>query len=427
MALVAANARGQLPRELPRMRIIVDPSDDLASVARLRRLTTLSPRVLVCWLTPEARGSELARDVLVALGKDLFFRRVGRFESFWELADSWLVTRSKTELVFVCRQPPSNEEMATLLYLTRTRHLYAAERRAWIVVPSRGASPADLKRLEDFGPLGLADLENELEGLPPITPVHGQRPRSSFPVVRRDPFWTFRRRCEEELPGAEFTVVDHIFRRTALKCDRFWYRGRKRTLMLARFFYAVTASATSAHELYTRVTGLQLGMFYKGQLVDLDFDALLAHNAEPRPCFLDKHVVSKLERYLDFDPIWATAAHLATGIEPDLLPLIDTDQLSSCPPAPMVGHAFHVPADTPPHVLHPSSIDPENYRPSSATTRRRGGRRDVGQWIEQAAQELGLDVPLREAKVREVDERAMALARAAKLRVRSMGERPQCP
>lgn len=292
--------------------LISDPADSL----RARRLAAhaAGPGVAVCRATPGAVPTQLARDVLRALGKRMDVADTPRqAERLWPRAATWMLAENVYELIVLRGHLLPADSITQLLGAMRD----GTRLTLFVHNPK---TPAELRQALLDADVFVRHAELDDYAPPPAAKATPQQPaQTRWPVLPRDDFLFFLHACGETLDGDQFDRVRGIVSAARHATDR-WLdahvaaRGpaaqrpsRRRVLA---FLEALT-HCDDSEEALARLRGAQIALLFDDLLVDIDGGAFVAaHRAAGAAIArLDRDTVTLLRAFSS--PVYAATGAIA--------------------------------------------------------------------------------------------------------------------
>lgn len=299
-------------REMTWVQVVLDPGDSL----RARQLAACAarPGVVVCRATPEAVPTQLARDVLRALGKRFDVAdSPRRADRLWPRVTTWLLAEDVGELIVL---------RGHLLPADSVMQLLGAMRRGMQLTLFVHASMVPPTLRQAFADADVAvqcvDVDRYAMGLPSFVDPREPPARTSLPVLPRDDFLFFPSACAEVLDDKVLDRVCEVIAAARRATDR-WLDshlaspgpspGRPSTQRVLAFLGALT-DCEDSEEALARLRGAQTALLFDDLLVDVDARAFVAaHRGAHAIARLDARAVSLLRTYSS--PVYAAAGAVA--------------------------------------------------------------------------------------------------------------------
>jgi hypothetical protein len=305
--------------------LVLDPDDDVDTLARVRRLHARPLGHVVCEPAPGGGSAGLARSLLAALGKTL--EREPCREPLWRLVDVHLRAEGVRELIVL--------RAHTLTYPALRRladHAHAVGVRLWLVVHQE-RPPALVAQLLEAFPHDTAPLRTLLEHTPEV-PEPDSGEELPFGAGLGFPYLSASHDVFNPLPRrrVRLTLTRGLARRDRAVVYDAWDQAHAWTTRwlndhadwtyqeAADAVYALARRGDTASEIYVRIRAA-LDAFHRAG-VDTNVDAVdrvFEHCfGETRPC--------------EFNAAVARAAALADQTpDPELAALIVVAVLARCP------------------------------------------------------------------------------------------------
>jgi hypothetical protein len=247
-------------------RVILDPDDRIDTSARIFQLGGYGLRTIVVYPGTEGGEGAFAREVLIALGKDLDRLPRGD-EALVRAAQRWLRAEEVEDVVIYGAQRLRG----------RWDALLGTQARAWLVTPSLEAALA----LAGSGDAveGTSALFDEVE---PRTCVENEQRRPngrSFPRIPYDDFFTFipsAREMHWRGGKEQDQIVQCFYEAYALADDVSAQEGLRESDAIKAFIHRVMISSESIRSAVCRLRGIQAMLFDRWIYVAVDLLPLLA-------------------------------------------------------------------------------------------------------------------------------------------------------
>lgn len=294
------------------VQVILDPDDSL----RARRLAARAarPGVVVCRATPQAGPTQLARDLLRALGKRFDVAdSPRRADRLWARVTTWLLADQVGQLIVLrAHLLPGESIMQLMTAVPRATRLTLFMRAATVPPVLRQALiDADAYVLH-------IDLDRYETELPDPAPAPEPPARSRLPTLPRDDFLFFTQACADVLDREDFNRVCDVITAARRTTDR-WLDGRaapgdpaatRPSKQGVLSFLAALTHCKDSEEALARLRGAQIALLFDDLLVEVDGRAFVAAHATARAIArLDRRAVTLLRTYSS--PVYAAAGTIA--------------------------------------------------------------------------------------------------------------------
>jgi hypothetical protein len=290
----------------PRVDVIVDPHDDIATAMAIRELAACAPGVLAVSIAPGSQAEPaVVWAILRALGKRI--EQLGRtkVKVYWMDGQRWLVAHAITEIVVLCAQ-----HLGGVMTNELEREIGGRLGIALVLVysgPARPPRPATTT-------LG-ALLARPRRPLPTTSRVR------AWPRVPRSHPLRLRYDCFKRLSADEFERVDRLLVGSLRTLGAWQYRAYVSRGQVRRAL-RVISTADDPEQAYIRCCGAQLALLCDGIPV-------------PRTRPLKLRGRSLTNAHIDaihsYTAPWVAGyvlAELITGLPPVLLDVIAGDQIA---------------------------------------------------------------------------------------------------
>jgi hypothetical protein len=287
--------------------VIVDPDDDIATVAAVHALAAREPGVLAVSIAPGTREEPaVVWAILRALGKRIEQLERAVVKVWWMDAERWLRAHRITEVVVLCAQhlgKRARDELETEVGRRQGIALIFVYGGA-----TRGA-PAATTTLEAY----LARQRRSL-------PLHGRsRP---WPLVPRSHPLRFRYDCWKQLPPEEFARVELLLIGAVRTPGGWrWSMGIPSRREIARASHVVCA-AEDCEQAYIRRCGAEIALI-NAQIAFPPTAALALPARTPTA-----EQIQAIHAYTSPAAAGYQLAKLITSLPDDLLGLIGGDQIT---------------------------------------------------------------------------------------------------
>lgn len=278
---------------------IVEAEDTQVNAMSVLGLNSLGHGRLAFAVTPDGRGDGLtflARDMLGAMGKDLFVSGAGRNGgNGWAAVRPWLEGESIREIIVL------RASLLPAIGLTRLVDLAAdVQARLWIVALQEAFSAPSRQVLSGVKPESVSWGEFSAMWVdePIVDPQLLEYDMARFPRVPRDDFPTFRTSARRLLAPDAFTIVDEVYVGQVIHA-REWFTSNSISEDSVASYLRAHALSGTVDEALTRFRAVQAALFLRGWYVKTELTQVIGRLqlTEQRPVTID--TVNRLRRYRD--------------------------------------------------------------------------------------------------------------------------------
>lgn len=286
--------------------VIIDPDNDIATVRAIHRLAAGEPTVLAVAIAPDARTpAGVVWAILRALGKRI--DKLATATPTWPDATCWLIAHAIQELVVLGAQHLTPASTRSLLDLAHRADLQ-------LTLVRNGTDHADIA-LHDTTTLPKLLAR-------PRAPRRALTRPTAWPPVPRSAALRLRFDCLHALPREDFALVDKLLNATFSTADAWLSAHHNATTQRLAGAVAVMTAAPNAEQSHIRRCAVTAALLVHGIATPL-----LRSPAQPARTASAADIDEALAHTDAAAATYQLAASI-TGLEPELLALLASDQIT---------------------------------------------------------------------------------------------------